>query len=84
MLKVLIVEDDFRVANVNRQFVERVEGYKVVGMAATFAEAQQKLQEQQPDLVILDVYLPDGSGLKLLRQLRALGHPADIIALTAA
>lgn len=84
MLKVLIVEDDFRVANVNRQFVERVEGFEVVGKAATVAEAQQQLHEKQPDLVILDVYLPDGSGLKLLRQLRALGHPADIIALTAA
>lgn len=84
MLKVLIVEDDFRVANVNRQFVERVEGYEVIGVAATLAEAQQQLESKQPDLIILDVYLPDGSGTKLLRQLRALGHPADIIALTAA
>jgi len=84
MLRVLIVEDDYRVAQVNRGFVERVEGFAVAGIAGTAAEATRALVELLPDLVILDLYLPDGSGLELLRRLRSGGSSADVIVVTAA
>lgn len=84
MLRVLIVEDDFRVARVNRGFVEQVEGFAVAGTAATAAEAEQAIRALSPDLVILDLYLPDGNGLELLRRLRSVDDPTDVIVVTAA
>ncbi|HEY3365515.1 MAG TPA: response regulator [Symbiobacteriaceae bacterium] len=84
MLRVLIVEDDYRVARVNRGFVEQVAGFEVAGTAATAAEAERALRDLVPDLIILDLYLPDGNGLDLLRRLRSSGHPTDVIVVTAA
>lgn len=84
MLRVLIVEDDYRVARVNRGFVEQVDGFTVAGTAATAAEAEQALQTLAPDLIILDLYLPDGTGLDLLRRLRTTDNQTDVIVVTAA
>jgi two-component system, CitB family, response regulator len=84
MLRVLIVEDDFRVAQVNRGFVSQMEGFAVTGIAATAEQAEQAVDELQPDLILLDLYLPDGSGLELLRRLRSSGCGADVIVITAA
>ncbi|KAA2258785.1 response regulator [Solihabitans fulvus] len=79
MIRVLVVEDDFRVAQVHTVFVERVPGFAVVGAARTAAEARELVDSLNPDLVLLDNYLPDQSGLTLLTELRA-----DAIMLTAA
>jgi response regulator of citrate/malate metabolism len=84
MIGVLIVEDDFRVAQVNQGFVESVSGFAVSGIASTVAEAERALAELRPDLIILDLYLPDGSGLDVLRRLRSGAGPADVIVVTAA
>lgn len=83
MLRVLVVEDDARVAQVNCSFVGRVPGFAVVGSATTAAEAERLIEAQRPDLVILDLYLPDGSGLDLLRRMRAAAHSADVIIVMA-
>lgn len=79
MIRVLVVEDDFRVAAVHVAFTERVPGFQVVGTARTRAEARQALETHHPDLVLLDRYLPDASGLELLAEAEA-----DVIVLTAA
>ncbi len=84
MLRVLIVEDDCRVARVNKGFVEQVGGFSVAGIASTAAEALRLLESNRPDLVILDLYLPDASGLDLLKQMRSGGNPPDVIVVTAA
>ena len=84
MLNVLIVEDDLRVAQVNSSFVQQVPGFLVVGVAGTAAEAERLLAERRPDLIILDLYLPDGHGLDLLRRLRSHSYTADVIIVTAA
>lgn len=83
-IRVLIVEDDPMVASINRRLVARVPGYCTVGWAGTCAEALEQIQETAPDLVLLDVYLPDGSGVELLRTLRSAGRPTDVVLITAA
>jgi len=84
MIRVLIVEDDFRVAEIHRAYVQRLEGFTVVAEAHTATEALRLAEESRPDLVLLDVYLPDRSGLEVLRALHAPGrHHVAVIAITA-
>jgi response regulator of citrate/malate metabolism len=84
MIRVLVVDDDFMVAKVHRGFVEQVPGYTVVGVAHTGADALDAVQRLRPDIVLLDIYLPDMSGLEVLRRLREGDTPADVLAITAA
>jgi response regulator of citrate/malate metabolism len=84
VIKVLIVDDDFMVARVHDGFVERVPGFAVVGLVHTGAAAIEAVQRLRPDLVLLDIYLPDMSGLEVLRQLREGVAPVDVLAITAA
>ncbi|MGW5444039.1 response regulator [Streptomyces asiaticus] len=86
-LEVLVVDDDVRVARVNAAYVGKVAGFRVAGQAHTAAEALAFLEDAQGarvDLVLLDHYLPDETGLSLVRRLRQLGHHTDIIMVTAA
>lgn len=83
--RVLVVDDDFAVAALHRGFVEFHGGFTVTGVAHDGAEALRLVDETDPDLVLLDVYLPDMSGLEVLQRLRARpGRPVDVIAITAA
>ena len=83
--RVLVVDDDFAVAMLHRGFVEAHGAFTVVGVAHSGAEALRLVEETHPDLVLLDVYLPDMSGLEVLAALRARqGQPVDVIAITAA
>jgi response regulator of citrate/malate metabolism len=83
-LRVLVVDDDFMVARVHRKFVERVPGFVVVGEARTGEEALTAVQEHRPDLVLLDIYLPDVTGLEVLRRMRAAGEEVDVLVVSAA
>ncbi|SDI55221.1 response regulator [Natribacillus halophilus] len=84
--KVLIVEDDFRVADINRQFVEKMQGFTAFGIAKTGEETMEQLNNSQtlPDLILLDVYIPDVEGLELLWTIRNHYHEVDVIMMTAA
>ena len=85
MIRTLIVDDDFRVAALHRAYVERVPGFTVVGEAGTGADALRLIATATPDLVLLDIYLPDISGLNVMRDLREAGASrVDVIAITAA
>ena len=84
MIRVLIVDDDFMVAKVHAGFVGALEGFAVAGTAATGASALDEIERLRPDLVLLDVYLPDMTGLEVLRALRASGSPVDVIVISAA
>ncbi|MFN2559729.1 MAG: response regulator [Jatrophihabitans sp.] len=83
-IRTLVVDDDFRVARIHATSVERIEGFVCVGQAHTAAEARAKIGEDQPDLLILDIYLPDEDGLSLLRSLTGAGNAPDCIFITAA
>ncbi|MFC7345015.1 response regulator [Saccharopolyspora griseoalba] len=79
MIGVVVVEDDFRVAQVHAEFTDRVPGFRVLGTAHTAAQARELVDAQNPDLVLLDNYLPDRDGVALLAELET-----DAIVLTAA
>ena len=85
MIDVLVVDDDFMVARIHRGYVERLEGFRVVDQVHTGGEVVDAVRRLRPDLVLLDVYLPDRNGLDVLRDLRA--DPdlhTDVIVVTAA
>ncbi|MBZ3905763.1 MULTISPECIES: response regulator [Streptomyces] len=83
-IDVLVVDDDFMVARVHRTFVERVEPFRVVGVASTGEQAVAAVDELRPDLVLLDLYLPDGFGLDVIPRLRTAGHDCDVMVISAA
>jgi response regulator of citrate/malate metabolism len=84
VIRVLVVDDDFMVAKVNSGYLARVPGFAVVGVAHTGADALAAVERLRPDLVLLDIYLPDMSGLEVLRRLRESEAPVDALAVTAA
>lgn len=85
MIRTLVVDDDYRVAELHCAYVERVPGFEVAGRAHTGAAAVQSVDQLRPDLVLLDIYLPDISGLEVLQRLREGDHPpVDVVAITAA
>ncbi|MGW2649386.1 response regulator [Streptomyces sp. NPDC001393] len=69
MIRTLVVDDDFRVSHIHSEYVSRVPGFDVVGEAATVVEALEQVRALRPDLLLLDIFLPDGSGLDVLRRL---------------
>ncbi|PMR68175.1 response regulator [Halomonas heilongjiangensis] len=83
---ILIIEDDFRIAEIHRAFIEQSEGFRVVGMARSGAEARELLAQHadMTQLVLLDAYLPDVEGLELLWELRRDHLHMDIVMVTAA
>lgn len=83
-LTVLVVDDDFMVAKVHGGFVARTPGFRPVGVAHSAAEAVERARELRPDLVLLDLYLPDASGLDVLRTLRSELPETDALMVTAA
>ncbi|MFD1661074.1 response regulator [Streptomyces caeni] len=83
MIDVLVVDDDFHVAGINERYVSRVPGFRVVGRAHDAASAFAAVQRGGIDLVLLDHYLPDESGLCLTRRLRREGPDVDVIMVTA-
>jgi response regulator of citrate/malate metabolism len=85
MIRTLVVEDDPVIGEVNCGYVERVDGFVVIGVARNGAQALAAVRNQPVDLVLLDFYLPDMSGLDVCHALRAArARPIDIIAVTAA
>jgi two-component system CitB family response regulator len=85
VIRTVIVEDDVHVASVHRGYLERLGGFEVAGEARTAKDAIDLIERLHVDLVLLDVYLPDMSGLDVLRRIRASGRGhVDVIAITAA
>ncbi|MFT3712871.1 MAG: response regulator transcription factor [Archangium sp.] len=81
MPSVLVVEDDstLRLALADNLEDEKYE----VATAATLAEARKSLASKTPDVIVLDLMLPDGDGTSLCRELRKAKTTARIIMLTA-
>lgn len=84
MIRTLVVEDERVAAEAHAQYVRDVPGFEVVAVAMSAQEAARALREHPVDLVLLDMHLPDGHGLDLLRRLRAAGSRVDVVAVTSA
>ena len=84
MIRTLVVDDDYRVARVHAASVERVPGFTCTGQAHSAAEARAAVASDPPDLLLLDIYLPDEDGLSLLRSLHASPAAPDSIIISAA
>ena len=84
MIRVLVVDDDFMVAKVHGAFVGRTPGFAVVGVAHSGAAALEVAAELEPDLVLLDIHLPDLSGIEVLRRLRERQPEVDVLVISAA
>lgn len=67
---VLVVDDDVRVAHNHRELVESLPGFTVIEVVHTAAEALEAARRHRPDLLLLDLFLPDRTGLAVLEELR--------------
>lgn len=84
MIRTLVVDDDFRVAAIHAARLGRVDGFECVGEVYTAAAAREAIDRLAPELLLLDVHLPDEDGISLLRSLQAAGSQVDCIIITAA
>lgn len=82
-IEVLIVEDDLRIAEIQKRFIEQIEGFQTVGIAASYIEARTLIDILKPDLLLLDVYFPDMNGLDLLKETKQQTKQMDVIMITA-
>ena len=83
-LSVVIAEDDPKIAEIQNRFIDKIDGFEVVGIGNTIAESEEIIDVFQPDLVLLDVFFPDGNGIDLLWKIRRLYKNIDVIFITAA
>ena len=79
--KILIIEDDRDILSANQQMLE-LEGYCVV-TAASMKAGWEAVQKEHPDLILLDILLPDGNGLDFCRKLRSSSSNVRILFLSA-
>ncbi|WP_371413991.1 response regulator [Virgibacillus sp. Bac332] len=83
-VKVLLIEDDPMVQEVNKRMVERVEGFHVIAIAENGKQGLELCQYNNPDLVLLDIYMPEQDGIAALKALRELELDLEVIIISAA
>ncbi|TJY72217.1 response regulator [Arthrobacter sp. CAU 1506] len=84
-IRTVVVDDDKEVAGVHTGFLLAHGSFDAVGTAYTGADGLAMISSLRPELVLLDIHLPDLSGIEVLRAVRNLpGEPVDVIAITAA
>jgi len=82
MTTVLLVDDHELIRHGLRRAFERDPEFEVVGEAGSVAEALAVIRATAPEVVIMDVRLPDGNGLDAVKKLRAAGETMGIVILT--
>lgn len=83
-IRVVIAEDDKQIAEIQQRFLERIEGFELVGIAHGLEEARDLVEIMKPELLLLDIQFPTGTGLDLLHDIRADKSSVDVILITAA
>lgn len=84
MYKILIVEDDPMVAMINEQYIKKNKNFELVGKCSNGAAALEFLENNEVDLLVLDVYMPQMDGFETLRRVRNKQITVDAIMVTAA
>ena len=83
-IRVVIAEDNPQNALIQQTYLQRIEGFELVGIAHSLVDAEALVNVFKPDLLLLDVYFPSGNGMAFLRNLRAEDCATDVILITAA
>lgn len=83
-IRVVIAEDDLQIAEIQKRFLERIPGFELVGIAHGLDEAEDLVDVLRPELLLLDIQFPTGTGLDLLRKIRSDNSSVDVILITAA
>jgi len=83
MIKVIIVEDDPMVSMINERFLKKVEGFELCGTVNSIEKAKEAILIYKPDLILLDLFFPQGKGTDLLRWVRSENIKCDVILITA-
>ncbi len=83
-IEVLIVEDNLKVSKTHKAFVEKIDGFKVTGIANTIADALLLVSTLEPHLILLDIYFSEGNGMDFLKKIRTTSTSVDVILITAA
>lgn len=78
-IRALVIDDDFRVGGMHRDILAARPGFEPLDPVRTAAEARSAIRAHRPDLLIVDLYLPDGDGVQLVRE-----HDIDAFIVTAA
>ncbi len=86
MINVLIVDDDAMVAELNKCYLEQVDGFHCLACVSTLQQAQALLTgpDHHIDLVLLDIYMQQDNGLDLLPTIRAFSEQTDVIIISSA
>ena len=83
MIKVIIVEDDPMVREINLKFTNKINEFKVSGAFGSVDEAKAEVLKNKPDLILLDIFLTSGNGLEFVKWLRHEEICVDVILITA-
>ena len=83
-IRVVIAEDDVRIAEIQQRFMESVQGFEVIGLSHSLDQTMQMVEILEPDLLLLDIHFPDGNGLDYLKKMREQKTKTDVILMTAA
>ncbi|MBU3159699.1 response regulator [Clostridium frigoris] len=83
MIKVMIIEDDPMVRDINTKFLNRVEGFQLIKAVSNLTDAQSFIKKHKLDLVLLDIYLPKENGIDFLKWLRTEDIEVEVILITA-
>ncbi|MCB2292239.1 response regulator [Clostridium algoriphilum] len=83
MIKAIIVEDDPMVREINEKFLNKIEGFALYGSVNSIEKAKGVILSIKPDLILLDVFFPQGKGIDLLKWIRVENIKCDAILITA-
>lgn len=84
MINVMIVEDDLMVAEINKQYLSKIDGFRLAATANSVDEAISLLKKEEIQLILLDNFMPGKIGLELLTYLRKNDLEIDVIIISAA
>ena len=83
-ITVMIVEDDLKIIDIHKMFINKIDGFEVVGVADDIEDASEMIEILKPDLILLDLFFPKGNGMDLAHNIRINKQSSDIILITAA
>lgn len=81
-LRVLVIDDHAIVREGLRRLISKNDELRIVGEAASKNEAIAQISHHNPDVIVVDLHLPDGSGLEVIAWARSLSQSLGIVVLT--